>query len=337
VGKANFYPTNAAKTNTVKVTMEGDLLPEEIQKLKETLTWEVEVSGKTFTSRSGPHTVYVTYDAPKSFPDREEIDFDDPGKPGTFPLQPLGVTLKRLDKAVELAEPGDTTEEVERTVFAFNPAAPAKLKETKVKLNRPHVIVRTLMRVIKDYELEADASLKAVNHPVYMNSGVGGAWPITDYPDAKAECQAIVRWVGSMLTQLGVPGTAETFHVFAKATAPFDADESPKKRGYGGTLALTDGPIADSDVGKVFPPSHKVINGRKSMGFNEYEACLKFTFGGLSLYYGGGAGVYDSKEAVLRAFTALVRVERAPWPSAEKPTETGVKITKILARFGDPK
>ena len=67
-----------------------------------------------------------------------------------------------------------------------------------------------LMRMFKDYELNADVTLAEFNHPVYMNSGVGGSWGIADYIKESGECQAIVRFVTNIINELGVPGKAET-------------------------------------------------------------------------------------------------------------------------------
>jgi hypothetical protein len=336
-GKATFQGTNAAKSNTVKITMKGDDLPEEIQKVRQTLSWEIEVCGQTHTAKSGPHVVYVTYDTPRAINDRQSLN--DNGD-FVFEAQPLGITLKRMDRSVEMVEPGDTTDPVQRTVFAFDPANPKKLAGSKVDLNRPHVIVSHLMKQFKDYELNAKKELEKFNHPTYMNMGVGGTWPIADFIKPSAECQAIVRFVRNVINQLGVPGTAETFYVYAKPEAPNDAQESDQKQGYK-KHALVDRALADSDVGKRFPPSHtRLDGGGTSMGFNQYEACLRFSFADpgakspLILYYGGGAGVYKDHHAVLRAFTAMVEIEPAFWPSDTDPKKVqGFKITKILARY----
>jgi hypothetical protein len=42
-----------------------------------------------------------------------------------------------------------------------------------------------------------------------------------------------------------------------------------------------------------------------AVGFNNFEACLKLTAGGKTMYYGGGAGDYPTKEDVIGAFFAL--------------------------------
>jgi hypothetical protein len=39
--------------------------------------------------------------------------------------------------------------------------------------------------------------------------------------------------------------------------------------------------------------------------FNNFEACLKLTAGGKTMYYGGGAGDYPSKEDVIQVFSSL--------------------------------
>ena len=332
LGRATFRPTNSAKTNTIKVPMKGDLLPEEIQRLDETLKWEIDIGGRTFTARSGPHTVYVTYDTPRAVGDRQDIDLDT-GEI-SFRPQPLGITLKRMDKAVELVEPRDTTEPIFRTIHEFDPANPKTLKGVDVELNRPHAIVYKLMRMFKDYELNPDVTLAEFSHPVYMNSGRGGSWGIADYIKESAECQAIVRFVTNIINQLGVPGKAETIYVFAKPENPTVGEESENRNGYK-KHALVDRELKDSDVGKVFPPSHsKLPDGKTTMGFNQYEACMRFTYEKLTAYYGGGAGVYKDKHAVLRAFQAMVEIEPAWYPNPTDPKKKpGLKITKILARY----
>src|SRR5579884_345750 len=178
VGKATFKPTNDAKTNTVKVPLKGDVLPELVQKLSESLDWEIEACGRTFTSKSGPHVVYVTYGVPKAIPDRGIIDPDSDDLKEIFPPEKLGVTLKRMDKSVEVIEPRDTTDPVSRHVFSFDAADPQH--RDVVNLTRPHAIVNRLMKLFKGYELEPDKSLHNFMHPNYFN-GVGGAWPIADY------------------------------------------------------------------------------------------------------------------------------------------------------------
>ena len=166
---------------------------------------------------------------------------------------------------------------MQRTVFAFDPANPKKTVSSKVDLNRPHVIVSHLMKQFKDYELNAKKELEKFIHPTYMNMSVGGAWPIADFIKPSAECQAIVRFVRNVINQLGVPGTAETLYVFAKPESPNDAQESDQRNGYK-KHALVDRPITDSDVGKVFPPSHTRTDSGISMGFNQYEACMRFSY-----------------------------------------------------------
>jgi hypothetical protein len=74
--------------------------------------------------------------------------------------------------------------------------------------------------------------------------------------------------------------------------------------------ALVDGPVA---VGKKFARSHSHMpDGSISPGLNRYEACLLFDAEGETKYYGGGAGVFASKDEVIRAFWGLVWCEFQP-------------------------
>ena len=52
---------------------------------------------------------------------------------------------------------------------------------------------------------------------------------------------------------------------------------------------------------------------------------MRFTYGKLTAYYGGGAGVYKDKHAVLRAFQAMVEIEPA-WVSQPDRSEKEARI-----------
>ena len=65
------------------------------------------------------------------------------------------------------------------------------------------------------------------------------------------------------------------------------------------------------------------------MGFNNFEACLKFIQGGKSKYYGGGADVYDTKEEVIDGCFSMLA-----WCHIyNRGGKTYVKVVKILKEF----
>lgn len=132
---------------------------------------------------------------------------------------------------------------------------------------------------------------------------------MADYVDLGGECQAIVRFVRGILLQVGCPGEAKAVVVW---TDPNIENGTKVLEAPHGTFTLhgrrktVDGKLwyislADRDpvsVGSRFTPD--------DMGMNNFEACLRFAHAGVTKYYGGGAGVYDSHEEVIHAFHALV-------------------------------
>jgi hypothetical protein len=332
-GSANFYPTNERRTNTIKAPMTATpALRDRVCKQVDTVTWKVTACGREYVSTSGPHTVYVTYGAPRAEDDQPYIDAAT-NKP-VYTAEPLGITLKRMDTAVALVERVDTIAPPHIEAWGIDSADPTRTAQSSIALDRPHAIVHGLMKKLPGYVLDPVKRLHHFMHPGYM-SPYGGAWPMADYLRESGECQAIVRFVRDIILQVGLPGAIETKYVFADPASPYTAKESDDGNAYT-NCALVDQPVTAADIGSVYPPSHTRLGGGKtSMGFNNFEACMKFTSGGISLYYGGGAGVYTDKDAVLRAFCALVEVEPA-WYKKDflgLDLVLGHRVTKILAQY----
>ena len=196
----------------------------------------------------------------------------------------------------------------------------------------PHTIVGKLMERFPFYTLQADPAVpKEHVHPTFFNK-TGGAWPMADAVDKSGECQAIVRFVRGLLKQVGCPGVAKTYVVWSdplvdngkkvlEGEYPRTTLHNRRKtvKGVIWTAALADrDPVA---VDTVFTPD--------DMGMNTFEACLRFSHGGTTKYYGGGAGVYDSYEEVIHAFSALV------WFSWETDDvgNTLYRIQEIVQRY----
>lgn len=271
-----------------------------IARLDHAIDWRLELSvdGTVSGGSSGNHCIYLTHDTPRSAGPRE-----------------AGITQRRMHKAVELIEPMGTLD--------------------------PHTIVHRLMRMLPYYTLFASDKVPAeYEHPAYFND-VGGAWPMGDYISEYGECQAIVRFVMAVTAQVGLPGEGKLIVVWSDPDVDGGATAL---EGTGGGLngkrkvvngktwyaALVDSEITEADVGKVFPPSHsRMPDGRISPGLNNFEACMKFTHDGVTKYYGGGAGVFDSKEQVLRAFHSLAWFSGAQLPNGD----WGYRLEQIVKKY----
>ena len=294
-------------TMTVTVTS-GQKLRKKIQKLPFAVSWSTTGTSAALSANTSDD-MFVTIDVPR-----------DSGE------EAHGVTLKRMAKAVDLVGPMGTT--------------------------NPHTIVQKLMTILKYYVLSADPKVPSkFSHPNYYNSD-GGAWPMADFLSSYGECQAIVRFVRKIITQLGAPGIGVMVYVYADPAKPNDALEDPEGAsspalwhhiGY----SLVDKPVTKADVGRRYPPSHtKMPDGSVSMGFNAYEACLKFTAmdgpegasGDLKTYYypgGTGGSRTESLDRVLKgSFNALVEFAEAWYPNDKDPKRvSGAQITKIMAIY----
>lgn len=326
-----FVATNAARTNTVKVNLWADeTVPDHIQKAVKPFTWKVDFCGQRFEGVTGPHTIYITYDLP--------TPEDDQPNGTTYTPEPLGVTLKRMDASVGLVEPMDAPV-VPPLVIQSSP--PKTLPPS-----REHFIVWGIMRKFPFYQLHDDASLAAFKHSGYFNRPTGGAWPMADFVAESGQCQAIARFTRDVLKELGVPGTTQVVYVYAKPQTPYTAEESDVPVGYTWHGAagnqrletLTDTLLTTADIGKRYPQPHTPMpDGTTSVGFNNYEACIKYSHGGLTLYFPGGTSgmIWENADQVLKhSFYNFVEVASAWYPSDNDPNKTlGYQLTKILATY----
>lgn len=315
----------------LSLTANGSLPNEVFDAGFRSIAWKATIAGETFDlGATGPHHLYATYDTPNV----GGLPMPTPFGPDPVPLED-GITEKRMSAAVAL-----TDKMSKQAVKIEDP-------DTKLPMDRddPHVIAHILIASVPGYTLHTASDppvAAAFNHPTYFNSGPGmantGAWPIAQFPEEKAECQAIVRYVRGMLLQIGCPGEAKLVVVYAHpdvdngATAledsifPPDPDASKyrlidgRMLVFGGLnrnaartvvkngvavhqqLSLADSPV---EVGDLIAPNTVV---------NCYEACLKFTSGGKTRYYGGGVpgAVFKSAQEVIGVFHALVWTGPAP-------------------------
>jgi len=280
-------------------------VPREILKREEQIAWrlELEQDGTLQGGTTGPHVIYCTYGDPKD--DRSDREQED------------GVTVKRMAQAVDWG--GE--------VYTMD----------------PHKLVDLLTGTFGSYTLEASKSVPPqYKHPHYRNLE-GGAWPLAEYRKP-AECQAIVRLVMGVIRQLGLPGVATAVVVFTDPDAP----EQPKiellakgaglrkfhKKEVDGTTwfaALTDKTVKE---GEVYPsPDSADRKGKPLVGFNTYEACVKFTDEGLTRFYAGGAGIKKDADVVLKeCFFDLVWYRRVMDPVFGP----AYRVEKVVASYPKP-
>lgn len=291
------------------------------------LDWTVEAAGRTFIAgQTGPHRLYVTFGTPNPATQTETTPF------GTVIAPPLeaGITDKRMNAAITL------TEDMWRTSIPIIEAN----RNVDLDKKEPHDLAWAMNCAVQGYTLQADASVPAqFRQPTYLNQDAGpwqgGAWPLTAYREQRAECQAIVRLLRAMILQIGMPGQADYVVVYAHenvnrgttalvdSVVPTDPDPAkyrfdPKRQ----AMMLQAGLSRDFlRVGMVNgQPTEQVLSlaaERVAVGmtlnpgdvFNTFEACLRYTQGGKTYYYGGGivGERFDSPEAVLRfSFWGLV-------------------------------
>lgn len=271
------------------------LLPQAVAEYKLDLDWMLQLQGAQGDTReimggtSGPHRVLVTYGTPTESP------------PGAQRWKEDGVTLKRLAKAAELMGP-------------IASKSGANGPEFRTDL---HLVVDMLMEQLGAFNTHHVEGAPA-EQPGFNRTC---AWLLADYLHQGGECQALVRLVRGILNVLGFPGTVTAVAVWAD-TRPSqgggqearETDLQPVLSGKTPTLhlqviqvpgggrsraALITGSVTEEDVGKTFKSS--------ALGLNMYEACLKYEYGGRTLYFGGGAKVYsDAQDCLERVFRALV-------------------------------
>ncbi|WP_437336673.1 hypothetical protein [Sorangium sp. So ce394] len=268
-----------------------------IQKLNLNLSWSAG-GGASLSPGRTANVVYVTMGRPLT--DRQDVWQED------------GVTLKRMDRAVSWVAPLNTLD--------------------------PHEIVASIMARFPTYTLLPSPRVpREYHHPTYLNDQ-GGAWAMTDHVEETGECQAIVRLLRGMLRQLGIPGRTRILVVWGdpnvgggRKTLSADLEERPwagldTTQIVGGRVwraALIDGPVEE---GRTYPASHtRLPDGTLSPGLNRYEACLEFAHGGVTRYYAGGAGVFDSVEPILGVFWGLIWFSSAP--------NEGFRVEKIVATY----
>jgi hypothetical protein len=270
----HLYYTFAATNKKFKggtVTVPATLRttpPDQVEILSGDIAWSVKTrdDGPFDAGSSTGHLLYFTMNTPVSAPGRE-----------------AGITEKRVRRSVTLvgqATPDD-----------------------------PHAIAHYLQNLFTGYTLASNPNVPSkFHHPRYFAHTVdgevesgAGAWPACDYLVETAECQAIIRFVRAAMMQVGCPGVMAVVVVWADPNNHAKVMEGNWGEGLGlGSVNKTvngkrwEAALLDREVeeGEVLDPDGRV-------GFNNFEACLKLTYGGKTMYYGGGSGDYSTKEKVI--------------------------------------
>lgn len=304
-GKADFAPLDfklvqklKGGKHTLSLTS-TQALPDRIDKLQGKIKWTLTTPKKTFSAGDTfGHTIYLTFGTPVSIAGRE-----------------AGITERRVATSVEFIKKNGAT--------------------------APHKVVEALMKNdFPAYTVDVDATLDpTLKHPKYFND-VGGAWRILENLAAAAECQAIVRVVKAMIAQVGMDGTAVMVLATVKPDTGDPIEQPESGTGLAGKETVVSGktlfpflvPEEPGKVGRTF-----VIGARDSPVLNFFEACLKFTEGGLTkLYPGGTEG--ESKDTIPEviefSFTALILVSDAGgFTTADGKTAGIARLERVIRRY----
>ena len=149
----------------------------------------------------------------------------------------------------------------------------------------PHTVVKTIAFNWTRFNLDVQ----------YENP-----WNLADDMEKGAQCIDLVRFVDEVIATVGLPGTARAVVVWAKPTSAFVAEERPWP--HGGMSSGEFGPFPGQPTW-----SAALLDG--DWRPNNYEAAMKFTDGGSTLYYPGGVRIVVATAGeVLHVFKCLAWV-----------------------------
>jgi hypothetical protein len=246
---------------TVAVKANGQL-PDLVGRLKVAVAWRAKADKSYGASSSGAHVVFVTY-----------------GEPIDTGLVEDGVTLKRMTKTIDWIG----------KAWAQGKRRPADLIAAVFSRFPGYILSFEMLspgrRAYLNGHPTALAKLAAAGFATFQDAAQGGAWPLAEFANYGGECQAIVRLTRAMAHQVGLPGKIELKYVSSQPSDPYQTrvlddpsvDPDGPIPGYG--YALVDGPVT---AGREYGASDGV-------GFNRYEAFLKYTEGSVT-WFGGGIG-----------------------------------------------
>jgi hypothetical protein len=184
--------------------------------------------------------------------------------------------------------PGEAT--VKRMAAACAIIAQAAEDAGAPGTSNAHDIARGLLMHWNRYDLN-----------VPMRSNI---WTFADQITVGGQCIDIVRFILALFGMVGCPGEAEPVVIWANPDSPTNAIEQ-----------IYEGPVGLHSVGAH--PTHHSLGDDWFIGLldgqwhsNAYEAAMKLKYGGKTLYYAGGAGIYETKQQVLEIFRCLAWMKR---------------------------
>ena len=208
----------------------------------------------------------------------------------------------RFEVLVTRAEPS--------TVPAFPDITHRRMKHAVAKVSSapsvdPHAIVKHLMSTFTEFNLGVNPK---------------NAWLLGE-PGAVGDCRTIVRYVINILLMVGVPGDAKCVLVFEKLRDGFPSRSflgDPTMRQLereptaGDFFVTAEEPTEDQKLGGLDKPALIHPNGKWKLilfdshgGQNVFEACLKFTLTGDTVFHAGGVRDFKTKEEVITVFKSL--------------------------------
>ncbi|MHC4497960.1 MAG: hypothetical protein ACYS21_02460 [Planctomycetota bacterium] len=250
------------------------------------------------------------------------LSFSTIGKPIVETRREDGVTYKRMEAAVKWVGEANSLEELEILDHLFN------------KFDRYVLSISTLDKADQNY-LDTHPKLKQdlnkVGWPKYFNPDFG-AWPAIEYEYWGAECQAICRLIQGIMRQVGSPADIELVYVSANYSNP----EIPVEK-TGGNRATGPNPKkryvmvdAKVEVGKVYWPPKK--GQQAPVGWNKFEAYVKYKKGPTTRYFGGGTGLLPVGTNPLHVFWGIAEykwVKKRITIGSNKKTISGREVTGV--------
>lgn len=255
-------------------------LPNVIKKERVNIAWDVTIAGEhSIVNPSGQHTFFITWSDPidKGYPED-------------------GVTHRRMNKAIDWVG----------SAWSSGKRKPVEVVDVLFGKYKGYVLgLEFLPRSQQQYLAKNPdllIAMKMAGFPTYMKPEVGGAWSLSQssYQSFGGECQAIARLIRGIIHQLGMPGEAEVKYVNANASDPYKAVVSDSGTKCAGPrpdhlYALVDSPVQEG----------KTYANDGTIGWNNYEAYLKYTHG-KEYWYGGGIGRLPDGHDPLKVFYGLV-------------------------------
>ncbi len=257
-------------------------LPAQIKHHKnKSIRWKaaLEKSGEVLGGETGSLAIYAIMHKPRSEGQPED-----------------GATVKRMEKAIAWMGEANTLDAMDIVEHLFG-----KFDHYVLGFN----FLTSSQQKYLDRNPAEKQKMIDDGFATFKNNSVGGAWPLAQYNNYGGECQAMVRCIRGVMTQAGCPGKAEVKYVNADASKPYTAIVSP-----GGTRCKGPDPkkryaLVDAEV-KV----GEMHGADSSVGWNNYEAYMRYEHEGDAGWFGGGIGRLPKGQDPLNVFFAIVEYER---------------------------